>query len=358
MPIALSPRTRKVGLPPGSPVYTGDLSSSETKINLVFYDKANVENKEISNVRLEEECCPYLDRKQGITWINVTGLHDVDTINRIATLLCLHPLVIEDILNTTQRPKAEDYEGYLYIDLRMLFYNESSDKIDSEQVSMVVTNNYVVSFHEREAPIFSVMQQRIQQNTGRIRQFGADYLAYSILDLIIDNYFLIIEKLEEEIERIDQVLTDVPPPVILEKIHSLTKKVGCVRKSVWPLRSLIDELRKEASPYIKKNTQIYLRDVYEHAIYVIDEIESFRDVLTSTMDIYLSSNNYQMNNVMKILTIITTIFMPLSLLASIYGMNFEHMPELKWRYGYLTVILVMIGISLTMIYFFKRKKWL
>jgi magnesium transporter len=358
MSIAFSPRAKKIGLPPGSPVYTGSAPSTKAKVDLIYYEKENVEHVVISNPAVEEQCRPFLERKQGITWINVTGLHDADTAKRIASLLDLHPLVVEDILNTTQRPKAEDYDRYLYIDLRMLFYNEENQKIDNEQVSMVVSGNYVVSFHDREAPIFNTIRQRIEQNTGHIRQLGADYLAYNILDLVIDGYFLIIENLEEEIERIDDVLTSVPPPVILEKVHSLIKKVGSVRKSVWPLRALIDELRKEASPFIKKNTQIYLRDVYEHAIYVIDEVESFRDVLSSTMDIYLSSNNYQMNTVMKTLTIITTIFMPLSLLASIYGMNFAYMPELKWRYGYPIVLLIMLGIVLGMLYFFKRKKWL
>lgn len=358
MNIAFSPRTKKIGLPPGSPVYTGSAPPATAQVDLIYFAKENVEHVVVSNSTVEEQCRPFLQQKQGVTWINVTGLHDVDTVKRIASLLDLHPLVVEDILNTTQRPKAEDYDKYLYIDLRMLFYDEANHKIDNEQVSMVVSGNYVVSFHDREAPIFNTIRQRIEQNTGHIRQLGADYLAYNILDLVIDGYFLIIENLEEEIERIDDVLTSVPPPVILEKVHSLIKTVGSVRKSVWPLRALIDELRKEASPFIKKNTQIYLRDVYEHAIYVIDEVEAFRDVLSSTMDIYLSSNNYQMNNVMKILTIITTIFMPLSLLASIYGMNFEHMPELKWRYGYPIVLLVMLGIVLGMLYFFKRKKWL
>jgi magnesium transporter len=269
-----------------------------------------------------------------------------------------HPLVLEDILNTDQRPKMEDYGDYLYIVLRMLSYNDKSTQIETEQVSLILGPNFLFSFQENQGDVFDPVRERIRTGKGRIRKMGADYLAYALLDLIVDNYFMIMEKLGETIEFLEEKLVAQPVPETLQTIHQLKRELIFLRKAVWPLREVIGGLQRGELTLIKEATRVYLRDVYDHTIQVIDTIETFRDMISGMLDIYLSSVSNRLNSVMKVLTIIATIFMPLTFLAGIYGMNFKYFPELEWRWSYPVFWLVSLLISVSMLLYFKKKNWL
>jgi magnesium transporter len=271
----------------------------------------------------------------------------------------LHPLILEDILNTDQRPKADDMESYIYVVLKMLDFDPVTLEIVSEQVSIVFGSNFVISLQEgREGDLFEPLRERIRNGKGRVRKLGPDYLAYSLLDVIIDHYFIILEKFAERIEVLEEDLVNDPRPETLHQIHHLKREMIYLRKSAWPLREVANVLEKSESELIRPATKIFLRDIYDHAIHIIDSIETYREMLSSMLDIYLSSISNRMNQIMKVLTIFSTIFMPLTFLAGVYGMNFKYMPELGWRWGYPLVLLVMLGVLGVMIYFFKKKNWL
>jgi magnesium transporter len=318
------------------------------------YDEAHFQEKEIKTI---EECFLFKD-KPTVTWINIDGLHQVEILEKLGECYGLHPLVLEDILNTDQRPKMEDYGEYLYIVLRMLNYNDKSSEIESEQISLVLGPNFVFSFQEREGDTFNPIRDRIRNSKGRIRKMGADHLAYTLLDSIIDNYFIILEKLGEKIEFLEEEVVTQPGPETLQTIHHLKREMIFLRKGVWPLREVISGLERGESSLIKESTGIYLRDVYDHTIQTIDTIETYRDMVSGMLDIYLSSISNRLNAVMKVLTIIATIFMPLTFLAGIYGMNFKYMPELEWRWGYPAIWFAVVLISVSMLIYFKRKRWL
>ena len=245
-----------------------------------------------------------------------------------------HPLVLEDILNTDQRPKMEEYGDYLYIVLKMLHDKGKGNQIEAEQVSLVLGPNFVFSFQESGGDVFDQIRERLRTGKGRLRKMGADYLAYTLVDAIVDYYFVILEKLGERIELLEEELVAHPRTETLKEIHTLKREMIFLRKAVWPLREVISGLQRGESPLVQKTTGIYLRDVYDHTIQVIDTIETFRDMLSGVLDIYLSSVSNRLNPVMKVLTIIATVFMPLTFLAGVYGMNFKYMPELEWRWGY------------------------
>jgi len=347
-------RSKKAGLPPGTLVHIGEKKADTPKITVMDYDEAHFQEKEIKTI---EECFLFKD-KPTVTWINIDGLHQVEILEKLGECYGLHPLVLEDILNTDQRPKMEDYGEYLYIVLRMLNYNDKSSEIESEQISLVLGPNFVFSFQEREGDTFNPIRDRIRNSKGRIRKMGADHLAYTLLDSIIDNYFIILEKLGEKIEFLEEEVVTQPGPETLQTIHHLKREMIFLRKGVWPLREVISGLERGESSLIKESTGIYLRDVYDHTIQTIDTIETYRDMVSGMLDIYLSSISNRLNAVMKVLTIIATIFMPLTFLAGIYGMNFKYMPELEWRWGYPVVWFAVVLISVSMLIYFKRKRWL
>jgi len=344
----------KVGLPSGTLVHIGERKAEKIKITIIDYDPKNYQEKEVEKV---EECFPFKD-KPTVTWINIDGLQEVGIIEKIGAHFGIHPLVLEDILHTGQRPKAEDLGDYLFIVLRMLYHDEREDVMIGEQVSLLLGPNYVISFQEREGDIFNPVRERIKNSRGRIRKGGADYLAYTLLDAIVDHYFVILEKMGEKIESLEEELVTNPTPATLQTIHTLKKDLIFLRKSVWPLREVINGLERGESPLITEPTGIYLRDVYDHTIQVIDTIETYRDMVTGMLDIYLSSLSNRMNEVMKVLTIIATIFIPLTFIAGIYGMNFKYMPELEWHWGYFGVLIAMVVIVGFMGLYFKRKRWL
>jgi magnesium transporter len=308
-------------------------------------------------VKTIDECFP-IKNKPAITWINIDGVHKFDTIEKIGKQLKIHPLVLEDIMHTGQRPKMEDFDNYLFVVIKMLQYNEKENETKTEQVSIILGSNYVISFQEDEGDVFDLIRERIRTDRGHTRKRGADYLAYTLIDATVDNYFMVLEKIGERIEDIEDELVKNPTPEVLHTIHSLKRELIYLRKSVWPLREVISRLERWESPLIDKSIDIYLRDVYDHTIQVIDALETFRDMLSGMLDIYLSSVSNRMNEVMKVLTIIATIFIPLTLVTGIYGMNFKYMPELDSPWGYPMVYAVMLAISGVMLVYFRRKKWL
>jgi magnesium transporter len=345
---------KKAGLPPGTLVHVGERKLESARITLIDYDESLFQEKQVARV---EECFQFKTTPT-VTWINIDGLHDVKIIEEIGTHYDLHPLTLEDILHTGQRPKFEDLDSYLFVVLMMLRFDEGSQTVLSEQVSLVLGSNFVISFQENIGDVFDQIRDRIRNAKGRIRKMGADYLMYALLDAVVDNYFGILEKLGEKIESLEEELVGDPSERTLQQIHNLKREMVFLRKSVWPLRELISGLERSESALIEESTGVYLRDVYDHTIQVIDTVESFRDMVSGMLDIYLSSISNRMNSVMKVLTIIATIFIPLTFVAGIYGMNFEHMPELKWRWGYAAVWLVMLAVAGVMILYFIRKKWL
>jgi len=346
--------SKKVGLPPGTPLHVGEKKISRAKITVIDYDEGQFQEKEAKTV---EECFPLKD-KPHVTWINIDGVHQVDIIEKIGTRLNIHPLVLEDIMNTTQRPKMEDFVDYIFIVLKMLHYEEDENRAKAEQVSVILGSNFVISFQENEGDIFDPIRERIKSERGRIRKMGADYLAYSLIDATVDNYFTILEKLGERIEDIEDELVSNPALETLQGIHSLKREMVFLRKSVWPLREAVNRLEKWESPLVSRSLGIYLRDVYDHTIQVIDSIETFRDMLSGLLDIYLSSVSNRMNEIMKVLTIIATISIPLTVITGIYGMNFQFMPELQWQWSYPLVLLAMLTLGITMLIYFRRKEWI
>jgi magnesium transporter len=287
----------------------------------------------------------------------VDGIHEAETIEKMGQMFSLHPLLLEDIMNTDQRPKMESYDDYLFIVLKTLFYDEKEKSTITEQISIVLGANYVLSFQERESNVFYPVTERLKNSKGKIKKMGADYLVYSLIDVIIDNYFIILEKLGERVDDLEVQLVTSPKTETLKSIQSLKREMIFLRRSVWPLREVISSMERGESTLIQSSTYVYLRDIYDHTIQAIDTIETYRDMLSGMLDIYLSSVSNKLNEVMKVLTVIATIFIPLTFIVGVYGMNFEHMPELKWRWGYPSIWLLMISIGVFMAFYFRKKKW-
>ena len=348
-------RSLKSGLPPGTLMHIGTMKDAESRMRILDYDEGSV--RETKKAAIDD--CLSFRESDSLTWIDIEGLRDVGLLERLGNGYGLHPLIMEDILNTDQRPKLDDMENYIYVVLKMLDFDPASLEIVSEQVSIVFGRNFVISLQEgRKGDPFEPLRERIRSGKGRIRKLGPDYLAYSLLDAIIDRYFLILERFAESIETLEEKLIGDPGPETLQQIHRLKREMIFLRKSAWPLREVIYGLEKSDSDLIRPGTKIFLRDIYDHAVHIIDSIETYREMLSSMLDIYLSSVSNRMNQVMKVLTVIATIFMPLTFLAGIYGMNFRVMPELGWRWGYPLVLLIMLGVGGLMVYFFKKKNWL
>lgn len=346
-------RSKKAGLPPGTLIHIGERKTEKTRITIIDYDEARVDEREATG---PDECASYKETPT-VTWINVEGIHEPDIMARLGELYGLHPLILEDILNTDQRPKMDDFGNYLYVVLKMLSQGGKGDQILVEQVSLVLGQNFVISFQEGGGDVFGPIRERIRSAKGRIRKEGPDYLAYTLIDAIVDRYFAILEKLGESIEFVEEALLDRPNPEISRGVHALRRELIFLHKSVWPLREVISGLERGGSPLLRQTTALYLRDVYDHIIQVIDTIETYRDMIAGMLDVYLSSLSYRMNEVMKVLTIIATIFIPLTFLAGVWGMNFKFMPELEWYWGYAFAWSVMLAVGIVMLIAFKRRKW-
>lgn len=345
-------KKKRAGLPPGTPVYTGEAKHEKVTINLIDYKGNTVSEKEITS---PEECisCTSSDT---ISWIDVEGIHDVQQIQKLADSLGLHPLVVEDILNVEQRAKMDEYDGYIYLVLKM--FHLKSDEIVPEQVSIVLGKNYVVTFQEGiEGDTFHEIRERIRNQKGMITKMTSDYLVYSIIDSIIDSYFTILESFGDRIEKLEEELVNNPEKRTLTEIYKLKREMLYLRKSVWPLREAISRLERDESELITRNTHLYLRDVYDHTINVLDTIETYRDMLSGMIDIYLSSISNRLNETMKYLALISTIFIPMTFIASIYGMNFKFMPEIEWLNGYWFALALIFSVGLSFFIYFKLKKW-
>lgn len=351
----LKKMSAKVGLPPGTLVHVGEEKTGKVGVSIIEYSDERTgirERDTLDNLHPSED-------KALITWINVDGVHSTDIIEKIGNLFNLHPLTLEDIAHTDQTPKIEDYDDYLFIVLKMLHYNEILEQIDTEQVSLCLGPNFLISFQEEKSGnIFAPVIDRIKNGKGRIRKMGADYLAYTLIDTIVDRYFLILEKIGEKIELLEENIVNHPTQGVLHSLNTLKREMIFLRRSVWPLREVLSILGRGESSFISESLLVYLRDVYDHTIRIIETIEAYRDILSGILDIYLSSISNRINEVMKVLTIIATIFMPLTFIAGIYGMNFKYMPELEWAWGYHAILAFMAAIGIFMLIYFRIKKWI
>ena len=354
MPGVAKKRSAKTGLPPGSLVHIGQRRTEKVTMTRIGYDAGHFTEGALESL---SGTLPAPDRPD-VTWIHIDGLHDVSILETVGTVFGLHPLTLEDILNTEQRPKIEDHGEYLYIVLRSFSESLGGETLVPEQISIVLGPNWLISLQEKPGGLFDPIRVSLREGRGRLRKGGADYLAHALLDGIVDGYFVILDRLGERIDLLEEALIGRPSPATLRAIQTLKREMILLRRSVWPLREMIGSLGRNGSPLIREPSLLYFRDVYDHAVQVIDTIETYRDTLSGMLDIYLSSISNRMNEIMKVLTIIATVFMPLTFLAGVYGMNFKHMPELEWSYGYFALWGVMILVAMIMLIFFRRKKWL
>ena len=343
-----------VGTPPGTMAFIGEPKVDTARIDVIHYDQSTLhEQKDFSVAR-----CLGLFTSPGVTWINVRGVHDLALVEALGRCRTIHPLTLEDIVNTTHRPKVEEFADYTYIVLKMMVFDERTNQIAVEHLSLILGEGYVMSFVEGEADVFEPVRKRIRLANGRIRMMKSDYLAYALMDAVVDHYFLVMERIGDRIEVLDdQILAD-PKPSNIQEVHRLKRELLTLRKAVWPLREGVGLLEKSDSPLIHPETRMFLRDLYDNSIQVVDMTETFRDILGGMHEAYLSSISNRLNEIMKILTVIATIFIPLTFIAGVYGMNFEHMPELKWQWGYFLVWGVMLAVAGGLLVFFKRRKWI
>jgi magnesium transporter len=344
----------KAGLSPGTLIHIGKKSSEKTIISVIDYDATHYNEIICESTN---ECIPFKSTPS-VSWINIDGLHNTNIIEEIGKQFQLHPLLLEDVLNTRHRPKVEEFDNNIFITLKMLGISKTGKNIVSEQVSIVLGDTWVISFQEQRGDIFDALRLRMKENKGTIRQQGADYLLYRLIDTVVDNYYFVTEHISERIEELEEMVLKSSERESLLQIQKLKREILNLRKLILPLREAVSELQQDQTKLIKATTVRYLRDVYEHIIHVNDSLDTQRDMLASIMDLYLSGVSNKMNQVMQVLTIIATIFIPLTFIAGIYGMNFDNMPELHWKYGYFGIWGIMIAVIIVMIAFFKRKGWL
>ena len=345
---------RKAGMPPGTVVYTGEQKLEKATIDIIDYDEGSL--REFESVTVDD-CFPFRDTPT-ITWMNVTGLHDVELIESLGGRFGLHPLVMEDIVSTGQRPKFEDFGNLAFMVLKTLHKSDVRGEVQTEQISLILGPNFVISFQEIHEDPFGQVRERIRSGKGRIRTMGPDYLAYALIDAIVDHYFVVLETLGDEIEALGEEAVNDPSPQTLHTIQTLKRELSHLRRMVWPLREVVSGFQRGESELLSERTEIFLRDVYDHTIQVMETLEAFRDMVSGMFDTYLSSVSNRMNEVMKVLTIIATIFIPVTFVAGVYGMNFHTMPELAKPWGYPAALGVMLLIAVGMLVYFRRKRWI
>ena len=349
----LKQHSRKIGLPPGSIIPPKEEKFDQTKLTAFTFDADGYQEStpHFKNI-------PKLLEKNGILWINIDGLANPELISFVGNAFGIHDLVLEDILTTDQRPKIEDHERYIFFVLEMIRWDSDSNDINMEQVSIILGDRFVISFQEREGDVFTPIRERFRHGRGRIRKSQADYMTYTLLDAVVDQYFSVIDHLGEMIENVESEALIQPNSETPRKIHALRLKALLLHQSIWPLREVISSLKRLDSELLNDTTPFFIADLYDHTIQLIDALEAFRDMPGGLFDIYLSNVSNRMNEVMKVLTIISTIFIPLTFLAGVYGMNFKHMPELHYVWAYPLLLIGMVTIAAGMIYYFKRKDWL
>jgi len=341
-------RSKKTGLLPGSILYTGE-NKSDVRVHLISYSEHDFTEIDVSIDEVK------LDSAK-ITWINIDGLSNPGIIEKAGKLFNLHPLIMEDIVTVGQRPKIEDMGEYSFIVLKMLYFaNGEKKELVSEQVSFILGSNYLITFQEKEGDVFNVIRERLRTSKGRIRKLGADYLTYSLVDSVIDNYFNILESIGERIESLEDIMISSPTAESLVEMYGLKRQILFLTQSLWPLRGVVNSFGHSLQ---SDALRLYIRDLYDHIVQIIDTVEAYRSILSEMVEIYLSSISNKLNEVMKILTIISTIFMPLAFITGVYGMNFKHMPFLENQYGYPLIVGLMAFISILMLLYFRRKRWL
>ena len=347
--------SHKSGLSPGTLMFVGEVKVEEMTASLIRYDQNEIQTHNLK----EKNISTIKSSTNDVLWININGLHEIQSIQEICQRWSVHQLVIEDIINTNHRPKIEIYDDHIFVITKMYFYQSVSKSISFEQVSFILTNNTVLSFQERPGDVFKPIRDRLASNKGRIRKSGADYLLYSLLDCLVDSYFDLLEKMDEDLERSEQAMINEPSSEdALSNFFALKRSLLLLKKFAWPLQEITSQLLKGKSELIKKSTEPYLRDLNEHSVHIIDSIETFRDLASGLTDMYLSMTSNKMNQIMKALTVCASMFIPLTFIAGIYGMNFEYMPELQWRYSYFVIIGAMVVIIIAMLVFFMKKKWI
>ncbi len=346
-------RPKEIGLPPGTLIHVGEKKAVRTVLSHLDYDEEQFSRRE--DVAVDE--CLALKNRRTVGWTNVAGLHEIDQIEKIGREFKLHPLLLEDILNTDHPPKFEEFENAALIVVKLFSFDQESCSIDAEQISLVLTPDKVLTFQERSGAVFDSVRKRLERKSGRIRQRGADYLAYALLDAVVDSYFHILEKVGERLDFLETELIEHPSHERLKQVHRLKGQLIFLRKNLWPMRELTGSLLHSESTLLEDQTNVFLRDLHDHGVQVLDLVESYRENASGLIDLYMSSVSQRMNEVMQVLTIMASIFIPLTFIAGIYGMNFEYMPELKWRYGYPLAWGLMGACGVAMLWFFKRKKW-
>lgn len=349
-----SKKLRPVGLPPGSLLYTGKSDTDKIRLSVIEYAEEKFIEK---NDVCVEECLKHIDTPS-MTWIEVYGISNANMIASIGKQFKLHPLILEDIVNIGQRSKFDVYQDQVFIIVRFLQYEEKTKILRDEQISIVFGPNYLISFHESDKDVFKPIKERLRQESNRICKQGSDYLAYTLLDTIVDYYFIVLEKADTNLDDLEEELMRLPKPLTLQKIQHAKRDMILLRKAIWPMRDVINRFLHLENSLISSTTQLYLQDIYDHIVQTIDIIEGFRDVVGGMLDIYLSNINIRTNDIMKVLTIVSTIFVPLTFISSLYGMNFEYMPELHNHWGYPIVLIIMATIAIGMLFFFRRKKWI
>ena len=345
---------KKPGAPPGTMIHTGHKKVERVRIRYLDYDAEQLTEAELPDI---EACAPFKDSPT-VSWINVDGLHDVDLIRRLGERFDWHPLMLEDIVSVGQRPKVEEYEGYVFLVLPMLGWDSARRQVVDEQLSLVLGERYVFTFQERVGDVFESVRERLRNARGRIRNRGADYLTYALTDAVVDHYFHVLEAIGDVAEVLETEVVDEPTRSTMHQLHALKRELISVRRSVWPLREMLATLVRSDEDILTDETLVFMRDVHDHAVQVAETVESLRDVVSGGIDLYLSSVGYRTNEVMKVLTIMASIFIPLTFLAGVYGMNFEYMPELRMRWAYPVLLAFMVMVGGGMVVYFRRKGWL
>lgn len=347
-------RDKSKGVAPGTLVFIGNQKEEKVRIRVIDYDKTNLNEDELLDILKSLEFIS----TNTVTWINVDGLHDVDLMKTIGNIFDLHPLLMEDIMNTGQRPKFEEFENGLFVVLKMLQYDKEKQIIFAEQLSMVIGKTFLLTFQETRGDVFEPVRERIRKQKGRIRITGIDYLAYALLDIIVDNYIQIIERMGEQIEELEEEILSHPDQVIMEKINNFKREMNFLLKSIRPVREAVVNIIKSDNELIHKKTIPFLKDLEDHITHAVEAINTYREMLSDQLNIYNSSISNRMNDIMKVLTIFAVIFIPLTFIAGIYGTNFDYLPELHFKYSYFVFWGFIIIIAVSMILFFKKKRWL
>lgn len=351
----MNKRKGKVGLPPGTVVFIGDKKTEKVQIHHLQYNDEDLKESVLDN---HGQILFFESPDDKVDWYDIRGLHDTKLIEELGKTFNIHPLALEDVADTFQRPKYEDYENGIFITLKALSYDKEKKSIRKEQVAIYFYQGFLVSFQETESDLFGAIRARLRGRSGKIRQRGSDYLAYALCDVIVDKYLMLLDEMGEDIEQLEDQMLEEQVAANKSEIHHLKKEALKVRKAIFPFREAIMRFSKSENQLVSSSTLVFVRDLYDHIVQVMDTVESLRDILMSLYDLFISEVSYKMNQVMQMLTLVSTLFIPLTFLAGIYGMNFTHMPELHWKYGYFVLLTVMLVMAVALLRYFKKKKWM